>query len=169
MLDLLARVLLNRTTPSQIEEIGLMLRADAISSPSMIHCLDSLLDLAFAGIMQLKYECTKDGYEVHMQTNHLSHFLLTVLLLPLLELAANHRDRARVVFHSSASRKNPWPQPLKEDFLKQWWKPSGKNNLFAALSRYQQSKLANMLMSSALQVRCVPRSFGGIGWRVIEE
>jgi NAD(P)-dependent dehydrogenase (short-subunit alcohol dehydrogenase family) len=115
-------------------------------------------DMALAGIMQTRGENTKDGYEVHMQTNHLSHYLLTLLLLPLLELASTQRGGARVVFHSSASRKNPWATPLKEEALKRWQLQEG-HGVLAGLARYQQSKLANMLMASALQV-CHPAPIG---------
>ncbi|CAE7330811.1 ENV9, partial [Symbiodinium pilosum] len=38
-----------------------------------------------AGVMALADEATKDGYDVQMQTNHLSHFLLTKEIFPLLE------------------------------------------------------------------------------------
>ena len=44
---------------------------------------------------------TDDGYDLQMQTNHLSHFLLTRLLFPLLETKAEAAGEARVVNHSS--------------------------------------------------------------------
>jgi NAD(P)-dependent dehydrogenase (short-subunit alcohol dehydrogenase family) len=103
-----------------------------------------------AGIMQSAGELTADGYEVHMQTNHLSHFLLTSLLMPALQAAAERRGIARVVHHSSASRKLP-ATPLKATWLQPADSP-GRHGLRLGLSRYQQSKLANMLMTAALQV-----------------
>ena len=41
-----------------------------------------------AGVMALADEATADGFDVQMQTNHLSHFLLTREVFPLLEKAA---------------------------------------------------------------------------------
>jgi len=41
-----------------------------------------------AGVMALEDTATEDGFDVQMQTNHLSHFLLTKLCFDLLEKAA---------------------------------------------------------------------------------
>ena len=73
-----------------------------------------------AGVMGVKDEATKDGYDVQMQTNHLSHFLLTSEVWPLLQKAAELRGEARVVQHSSGARRsttshthNPERTPLR--------------------------------------------------------
>ena len=50
-----------------------------------------------AGVMALGDKATTDGYDLQMQTNHLSHFLLTKELWPLLEKKGAD---ARVVNHS---------------------------------------------------------------------
>ncbi len=60
-----------------------------------------------AGVMALADTATGDGYDVQMQTNHLSHFLLTRELMPLLEVAAEARGEARVANHSSVARMAP--------------------------------------------------------------
>ncbi|MBT4149981.1 MAG: SDR family NAD(P)-dependent oxidoreductase [Candidatus Marinimicrobia bacterium] len=57
-----------------------------------------------AGVMALKDQATIDGFDIQMQTNHLSHFLLTKELLPLLETAAEKRGEARIVNHTSITR-----------------------------------------------------------------
>ena len=57
-----------------------------------------------AGVMAVPDKRTADGYDVQMQTNHLSHFLLTKLVMPSLEAAANARGEARIVQHSSGAR-----------------------------------------------------------------
>ena len=53
-----------------------------------------------AGVMALKDQATKDGYDVQMQTNVLSHFLITKELFPLLQKS----KEARIVNHSSMAR-----------------------------------------------------------------
>ena len=56
------------------------------------------------------------GYDTQMQTNHLSHFLLTKELFPLLDKAAKAKGDARVVNHSSGARKFP-SSPLQAKYL----------------------------------------------------
>ena len=56
-----------------------------------------------AGIMFGPRRETQEGHEMQMQTNHLSHFLLTSMLLPKLKEAGHAHNYARVVNVSSAA------------------------------------------------------------------
>lgn len=47
-------------------------------------------------------EATKDGCDTQMQTNHLSQFIPTKELLPLVGAGAASSGDARIVFHSSS-------------------------------------------------------------------
>ena len=55
--------------------------------------------------MALNDTATKDGYDVQVQTNHLSHFLLTSLLMNNLLEGQKQFGDTRVVQHSSLVRK----------------------------------------------------------------
>ena len=114
------------------------------------HCLHHSCPVP-AGIMAQHDKPTKDGYEQQAQTNHLSHFLLTSLLMSSLEKAAAARGQARVVNHSSAARKLP-ASPLVDTFFKKG-DSFGGDGFGARIKRYQQSKLANVVFTLALQVR----------------
>ena len=135
-------------------------RAAAEISASFPDGLDILANNA--GIMAAQDKATKDGYDIQMQTNHLSHFLLTRELLPLLEKAAARHGEARIVNHSSLARKNRG-NPLSERHL-------GKNggNLDGddwgmmmdgpRWVRYQNSKLANVVFTRALHARLTAKA-----------
>ena len=60
-----------------------------------------------AGVMALADKATTNGYDIQMQTNHLSHFLLTRELHPALQKAVELRGEARIVNHSSFARNGP--------------------------------------------------------------
>lgn len=117
-----------------------------------------------AGVMALKDEATGDGFDVQMQTNHLSHFLLTQQLMPLLERAAEASGEARVVNHSSVARMNP-KKTLIADYLEKRGGSLGgdgnglQNTLFLGPRwlRYNQSKLANCAFTAALHHRLVAK------------
>ena len=96
-----------------------------------------------AGISCPFYWTTEDGFEAHMGVNHLGHFLLTNLLLPLLTTS----QPARIVnVTSSLYKKSP-----EFDFaaMRSPTKPSGYSGFVA----YSQSKLANILFTRALARR----------------
>jgi NAD(P)-dependent dehydrogenase (short-subunit alcohol dehydrogenase family) len=93
--------------------------------------------VANAGVMTAKRQLTADGLEMNFGVNHVGHFLLTALLLPLLETSAP----SRIVVVSS----NMHPSG-KFDFgdlaMEKSWAGS-----------YPRSKLANMLFVRALAKR----------------
>lgn len=92
-----------------------------------------------AGISGGPRRVTADGFEAHFQVNYLSHYALTLLLLPLLRA----RTGARVVTISSdvASRGR-----IDFDDLQ-----CGRS--YDLVKAYAQSKLANLLFAFSLQRR----------------
>ncbi len=113
-----------------------------------------------AGVMALADTATTDGFDIQMQTNHLSHFLLTRELMPLLERAAETAGEARVVNHSSTARLNP-SKELQSRFLEKNGGNLGgdgsrlQNMMFSGPRwlRYNQTKLANAAFTAALHHR----------------
>jgi NAD(P)-dependent dehydrogenase (short-subunit alcohol dehydrogenase family) len=99
--------------------------------------LDVLLNNA--GIMTTPYFKTKDGFEGQMGTNHLGHFALTGLLLPVLK----NTPKSRVVIVSSMAHKQG-----KMDFSNLLF-DNGKG--YSPMKSYGRSKLSNLLFSYELQ------------------
>ena len=105
-----------------------------------------------AGVMALKDEATTDGYDVQMQTNVISHFLLTKELFPLLRKS----EEARIVNHSSMARLGG---PLVSDYYEQRGGNLGgdgteeQNLTFQGprWDRYHQTKLANATFTYGLK------------------
>lgn len=110
-----------------------------------------------AGVMAVKDAATKDGYDVQMQTNHLSHFLLVKELYSLLEEAAQTDGEARVVNHSSGARNYPTGNLKPEYFGKNGGSLGGNGSSMicggARWVRYKQTKLANSVFTTAMQKR----------------
>lgn len=92
-----------------------------------------------AGIMMPPYELTPDGFESQLAANHLGHFALTGLLLPLL----NGTPGARVVSLSSLAHR--W-SPIQFDDLQ-------FAQGYSARKAYGQSKLACLMFAYELQRR----------------
>ena len=107
-----------------------------------------------AAVMAFPEQATIDGYDIQMQTNSISAFLLTKELMPLLRQS----DDGRVVNHSSGARLGAPHDP------KYFGQNSGnlggdgteqENHSFSGprWQRYHQSKLANCTFTYGLQQR----------------
>jgi len=103
-----------------------------------------------AGIMGMPDKATVDGYDVQMQVNCHSHFLLTHLLFPSLQAAAAERGEARVVNQSSCVRHNTI---LEARYLEKNGGNLGGDGKGDKMKRYKQTKLANLVFTSALVQR----------------
>ncbi len=90
-----------------------------------------------AGVMHLPYRTTADGFEMQFGTNHLGHFALTGLLLPVIL----RTPKARVVTISSGLHHSGH---INFDDL------NGKTS-YNEYKAYSQSKLANLLFTYELQ------------------
>ena len=100
-----------------------------------------------AGVMALKDQATIDDYDIQMQTNVISHFLITKELYPLLKKS----QEARIVNHSSMAR-------LGGPLMMEYFEKNGGNlggdgaeEESAGFQgprweRYHQTKLANAVL-----------------------
>jgi NAD(P)-dependent dehydrogenase (short-subunit alcohol dehydrogenase family) len=115
-----------------------------------------------AGIMATPDEITNDGYDKQMQTNHLSHFLLTKELFPLLLASSKEHGDARIVQHSSLGRHGTIGNILDEKYLDKYEKDGmlggdvgGRPYNGPDWQRYYQTKLANSVFCQALHHKLV--------------
>ena len=112
-----------------------------------------------AGVMALDDYATNDGYDVQMQTNHLSHFLLTKELFPQLKRAQELRGEARIVNHSSIARSGMsrfGGGDLEAKYFGKNGGDLGGNSTCPPFAgpkwkRYSQTKLANSVFTVALK------------------
>lgn len=107
--------------------------------------LDLLLNNA--GIMWTpQIQLSKQGQELHFATNHLGHFLLTGLLLPLLKATPN----SRVITQSSVLHKKTFGQNFEPTI---YFDDLNFSKGFDTKKAYAQSKLANLLFTYELDRR----------------
>ena len=99
-----------------------------------------------AGVWPNKYSSTADGYEQTIGVNHLAHFLLVKMLMPLIRLS-----KTRVVTVSSALEKQSYPDGIRFDTFK--YDPAKYEKSYFSLTSYGHSKLANVLFSHELARR----------------
>lgn len=134
------------------DKVG-MEKLDLASLQSVRECAQKLLEteekidilVNNAGIMLCPGDWkTEDGFDMQLGTNHLGHFLLTELLMPLLTKSAASGVHPRIVIVSSMGHK--FVNGMNWDDLN--WEKS-----FNSSQAYAQSKLANILHAKELAKR----------------
>ena len=90
-----------------------------------------------AGVMMCPFSKTEDGFEIQMGTNHLGHFALTGLLMPVLKKTAD----SRVVATSSIAHRNG-----NIDFSDINW----ESRTYKTGKAYGDSKIANLYFTYEL-------------------
>jgi len=100
-----------------------------------------------AGVMGVPYSQTADGFETHFGVNYLAHFLLTKLLMPLLEASS---FGGRVVNVSSCNAVESFGFGMAHLSLSD---PNFEGGSFAWTAAYGQSKLAQVLHARELSRR----------------
>jgi len=108
--------------------------------------LDSLI--LNAGVMMPDFGLTEDGLETQIGTNHFGHFLLTKLLLPLLESAASARGVATVVSVASNAHYGSYDEGILPSIQRM-----NDASTYSRGQAYGQSKLANVLFAQELAAR----------------
>ncbi|MBX7528531.1 SDR family NAD(P)-dependent oxidoreductase [Qipengyuania vesicularis] len=97
-----------------------------------------------AGVMACDEAKTADGFEMQFGTNHIGHFLLTNLLMPLVEKG----ERPRIV---NLSSRGHHIAPVDFD------DPNFENREYEKWTSYGQSKTANVLFAVGLEDRLAGR------------
>lgn len=122
------------------------MKATAVAVKGAVGKLDVLANNA--GIMAFGDIATSEGYDIQMATNHLSHFLLTKELMPLLEASASSGGDPRIVNHSSGARKRQHVL-LRANLEKNGGNLGGSSHGFMMSGprwkRYQQTKVGGAM------------------------
>lgn len=114
-----------------------------------------------AAVMALPDRATKDGYDLQMQTNCISHFLLTRELFPLLKASpegrvVNHTSMARLELEEKYFGKN------RDDLGGDGTEEENMSFSGARWARYHQTKLANCAFTYGLKERMERKGIGNI-------
>ncbi|XP_063837637.1 retinol dehydrogenase 13-like [Ostrinia nubilalis] len=134
-----------------------IMKCDLSSLKSVRECAQEILDtepqinilVNNAGVMMCPKGETEDGFEIQFGTNHLAHFLLTMMLLPRIR----NSTPARIVTVSSKAHTR-YGINLED--------PNYKNRSYSPAEAYSQSKLANVLFSRELATKLKEHNIDGI-------
>ncbi|XP_012529659.2 retinol dehydrogenase 11 isoform X1 [Monomorium pharaonis] len=107
-----------------------------------------------AGVVVPNVQKTKDGHEMTLQVNYLSHFLLTLLLLPKMQLSS---PNCRIVNVSSITHFT-----ANIDFDDINLENPTRHRIFTRYTKYARTKLANILFTKELARRLKEANIHGI-------
>jgi NAD(P)-dependent dehydrogenase (short-subunit alcohol dehydrogenase family) len=132
-----------------------LLELDLESLTSVRKCAEAFLAISDrldilinnAGVMATPEGRTADGFETQFGTNHLAHFLLIQLLLPVLQKSTTPELQSRVIILSSVAHRDGEVNFQNLNFQGEYdsWKA------------YAQSKTANLWTSNEIERRFGPK------------
>ncbi len=128
-----------------------LLELDLNSTASVRQCAETFLRqsdrlnilINNAGVMATPEGRTADGFETQFGTNHLAHFLLFQLLLPILEKSSDQGFQSRVIILSSVAHRDGEVNFSNLNF----------NGEYDAWKAYAQSKTANLWTANEIERR----------------
>lgn len=132
---------------------------DLADLSSVRHCAQQILQriarldglINNAGVMNTPKGRTKDGFKIQFGTNHLGHFLLTEILIPLLAKSSP----SRIVNVSGCYHDRALGREGYIDFDD----PGFERRVYDGWAAYAQSKLANLLYAKDLATRLAGDGF----------
>ncbi|GBP12921.1 hypothetical protein EVAR_79267_1 [Eumeta japonica] len=143
-----------------IKGVGFILveKCDLSSLESIRTCAQNVLDterqlnilVNNAGVMMCPKSQTADGFEMHFGSNHLGHFLLTLLLLPKIR----NSTPARIVTVASKAHILSYGIDFKD--------LNYRHRTYYSMGAYAQSKLANIIFSKELARKLKEHGIEGI-------
>lgn len=130
-------------------EIDLIKLISVQQAVSQFRLLEDKLHILInnAGVMGLAYELTEDKFEIKLQTNYISPFLLTTSLLPLLDKAFTIETPPRIIHLSSLGHKFA-PKYFSMDS-----KLNFRPNFIFTWLRYAKAKIAGIHFMKMLALR----------------
>ena len=149
--------------PEKIRKNAIFMKLDVSNFTSIINFAQEIkekfkkIDILMnnAGSMPLKFSWTEDGYDPYFVTNYLGPFLLTTLLLPIMN---KNSEDSKIINVSSAM--HMWPKIEKgeiknytnKDYMKSFYKESKTNGLYNPL--YNNTKLFLIYMTNYFALLC---------------
>ncbi|XP_046464757.1 retinol dehydrogenase 11-like [Neodiprion pinetum] len=107
-----------------------------------------------AGVMMCPKGVTEDGFETQLGTNHLGHFLFTLLLLPMIIQSRKDSDPCCRIINVSSLAHRLSTGINFNDLMSE--------KSYGAISAYCQSKLANVLFTRELAHRLKEANIKGV-------
>jgi NAD(P)-dependent dehydrogenase (short-subunit alcohol dehydrogenase family) len=101
-----------------------------------------------AGIMMTPFGLTEDTIEQQIGVNHFGHFLLTQLLLPVVEASSEPASPATIVVLSSMAHYESYKEGVRLSLA-----AMNNESAYDTVKAYGQSKLANVLFAQELATR----------------
>ena len=151
------------TLPENIRKNAFFIKLDLSNFASIINFVQEVkkkftkIDILMnnAGVMPLKFDWTEDGYDLNFASNYMGPFLLTALLLPIINKESGD---SKIINLSSAMHmwskieKGEIKNYTNKDYMKGFYNESKTKGLYNTL--YNNTKLFDIYMTNYFAILC---------------